>query len=698
MRPRVSDLPWFAAALASAVSIAATSGASGAVFGLLQVIGPWAIYRAFGELHQSNLAHLPRAHVLRGLFVGFVLLVALGLGHVSLNLAYPTVTEALVWGSNPALFAHMLLVVGSLIAVLTRQGWMRASTLAVTALGILAAGSREAAFGLLLVLAYLALRAVVTRKLAQGLTLAVLSGSVLFLIVFGQAIGLGNIGFLVAATPAAGPTNLIRGSEIAKGDWWIARDVKIETATARLGGRARTVYTITKEGSASWLRLQQVVPLQRMQTYTASAWVLERGAQRPGIQGWGQTEGNGTFALTAELIDGQVRASLQGSGVIEDYGVAARNGAWQRIYATFKYEGTSPRVDWYVGLAPDGREIAGATTAFAGFQVERGPLTSYTPGDATRGLPFATGRLSMWRAAWKGFLSRPWLGRGVGAFPSYYERTESSVTASQSEVPAHAHNLYLEILFERGVLGLFGLMLLLTGLSMSAMRRRDLGFLVVLGAVLLANVFDYTLFFGGVIYPLAAVAGWRAGTRSGTTTAADSVSKQFVVRLLLASLDLGLAWFAFIAATRILPLLGIDPEQAPHHLLGLSRYALLLWPAMAWREGLYPGYGLTEPDELKRQVWSAAYAGIVFLTGSVLFRTELGVAPATVLVMAFLTLFMLPIGRGTAKRVLRALGIWGRPVAILGTGTVGSNIAQTLLDRSLDGLHPAAMFGARAPS
>ena len=450
-----------------------------------------------------------------------------------------------------------------------------------------------------------------------------------------------------------------------------------------------TVYRVTKRGQANWFRLQQLVPLRTGTTYTVSAWVLDDGPQQAGIQGWAQLTNGTVFALTTRLVDHKIVVGLNGPGKIDSYGIAATYRAWKRVYATFSYDGSQTAIDWSVGLAPDARDVADTSASFAGFQLERGPLTPYQAGPATRGLGFTAGRLAMWRVAWQGIRERPWLGWGASAFPGFFQRSTSNV--ADGEVPAHAHDLLLEVLFERGIVGLASLLLLLVGLTWAALRTRDWGLLIVFAAVLLANVFDYTLFFGGVIYPLAAVAGWRSGEGTDLRPATDSLSRQFLVRLVLAGVDVGLAWVAYSLSSWLLPHLGL-PLAIRSGNGELALYALFLWPAMAWREGLYPGYGLTEPDELKRQILSSTYAGALFLIGTLVFRGDLGIDPMLIVVTTVIAYALLPIGRGAAKRVLRSLGLWGRPVLILGGGAAAANIARILHHRSLDGLRPVGIF------
>ena len=234
LRVRRTDVPWFASALVSAGVLAAHRGLSGAIFGLLQVLGPWAVYRAFAELRHPYFDRLPKRVVLQGLFVGFVFVVAFGFSSVRLNLSYPTITQAITWGGNPALFAHMVLVVGSLIALLATDGWLRVAALSLSGVGVLAAGSRESAYGLLLVLAYLLVRSVRRRKGREATAFIILGSVFVMLLGFGQMVGIGRIGFLVAPASATPGSNLVRGSELPSGDWWDTRNVAVQTSRAAI--------------------------------------------------------------------------------------------------------------------------------------------------------------------------------------------------------------------------------------------------------------------------------------------------------------------------------------------------------------------------------------------------------------------------------------------------------------------------------
>jgi len=68
------------------------------------------------------------------------------------------------------------------------------------------------------------------------------------------------------------------------------------------------------------------------------------------------------------------------------------------------------------------------------------------PGD-----PGSIERKIFWGAGWKMFMSRPWIGVGLGAFMFNFKRF---VIESYPYGPAYAHNCYLQLLSELGVIGL----------------------------------------------------------------------------------------------------------------------------------------------------------------------------------------------------------------------------------------------------
>ena len=695
-----TDALWMGAAFLLSLPLGFREGLAGFSFGTLQILAPWLLYRTFAQLHVSHYSLVFSRSVGIGLLSGLALVVGLGWLQIEqLNFDHAkTISQAIVWEANPALYGHTVFTLGALMAVLLPGGRKRSLSMMLAALGVLVSGSREAAIAWVVVafaLLLVSIRHTKRRWLAET---AVLIGMLAIAAGFGPLLGWGQTGFLLDILPSTGSTqNLVQGSEILNGDWWNRMGVQVNPASTFIGDKELTSYTVTKVAPESWQRLQQIIPLSAGTTYTVSAWLKqpEEGI-RAGIQGWGQLDGERrTFTVTGRLVDGDWRSSLSGPGQITGSGIVEVLGEWQRVWISFVYEGDQPTLQFWVGLAPDAQHSVGTTATFAAFQIEEGDKPSqYAPGPATRGLSLGVARLPYWQAAWRGILERPLFGWGQDSFPEYY-RTNWPDRGRLHDVPAHVHNFFLHVLFERGLVGLAGLVLFLIGLIHTAVRRGDAAFLIVFFAIMLMNVFDSTLFYGGVLYPLVAIAGWRGAYYQTKDPERESVTKQTIARFGLAGIDFIMALLAFgLAVWSWLWLNALFSLSSNLNFLGsgIVIYALLLWPAMAWREGLYPGYGLTAPQELRKQVTAVAQAGLILTAGTLLFASSLPIPRTALLLTVLYSMVLTLVGRGLAKRLLHRLGIWGRSVVILGAGATGQSVAKALCSNPLGGLHPVAFF------
>ncbi len=675
---------WAGAALLLALPLATTS-LPGFAVGLLQILAPWVIYVAFSQLPQlRGFSNHSRA-VAYGLVTGLAVVVGVGFLNVDeFSFAYKTLSQAISWRTYPALYGHTVLTLGSLIAILSKSGRFRLLGLGLAALGILISGSREAAVAWVLI-AFILLFSEKTSLRSKFLHFTFTLAMVALSIGLGPLIGWGNMGFLLDIVPG-NSKNLMQGSEIANGDWWDTTWVDVTTSSTTLAGSTLTVYNVTKKGPEQWFRLQQIIPIEQGKIYSLSVWLKPTEDFIPGLQGHARVSETESFVLVGEWRDGSWLASTSGDGRVLSAGILASEGAWRRVYITFSYQGAEPRLYFHVGFTPDQRDVAGSSAQFAGLQLEEAPNPSaYTPGTATRGLSLGVARIPYWQVALQGIREKLWLGHGEGTFQTYY-RDHADQDGELQEIPAHTHNLYLQMLFERGVIGFTGLVLFIAALGYRAVQRRDVPFLAVLAGVLFMNFFDISLFYGGVLYPLAAIAGWRS--RAYATTRQDSSTKQVVVRLTLAATDTALVFVSLLMSRQIYMWLGGQSLPIPTSLT----YALLLWPALTWREGLYPGYGLTPQQELRKHVTAAFYAALILAAGTVLFERDLGMPKEILLGMIGGSFVLLPIGRGLCKRFLYNLGLWGKQVIVLGAGVIGERVVRALVKTPLQGLQPVAIF------
>ena len=105
-------------------------------------------------------------------------------------------------------------------------------------------------------------------------------------------------------------------------------------------------------------------------------------------------------------------------------------------------------------------------------------------------------RLAHWQAAWRMFSSKPWLGVGAGQYAQVYP----SVSIPRWGDPlGHAHNWYLNVLAEGGLVGLSGYVVFVSAALVQSFRRarRAAGWqrAIALGAVgMLAHLLAHSLF------------------------------------------------------------------------------------------------------------------------------------------------------------------------------------------------------------
>jgi Undecaprenyl-phosphate galactose phosphotransferase WbaP len=133
--------------------------------------------------------------------------------------------------------------------------------------------------------------------------------------------------------------------------------------------------------------------------------------------------------------------------------------------------------------------------------------------------------------------------------------------------------------------------------------------------------------------------------------------------------------------------------------IGLAQYlgvalALLLLPIINYQLGLYPGYLLGPVERLRRRTLAtlAVFGGLVAWDNIV----ARGVLSRGVLLATFLFALMLPpVAESTIRLFLIQKKRWGIPVILLGAGSAGRNIAQTLLSTPQLGLVPIAFLDNR---
>ncbi len=694
LRLQRADAWWWVSSLLLGLPFVTGGHVTEGLLSSAQVLAVWLLFRSATELRRSLRNTTTPIDISAGLVVGLAITLALGLRHIGsfrFDVAR-TALDAIVWDTHPALFGHAILVLSVAVALVLPPPRLRVVAMAIGAVGVVVSGALEAVAAWLIVavgLRFLGRRGTRSTRIAEWTLIVVMA-----LIASGVAawLGLGRTGFLTDVAPTYEPNNLFRGTEVARGDWWYPLGVTVSGRQEQVDGATRTVFEVTKVSPHPWSRLQQAVTLSPDQSYTLSALLETPPGSQPGFDGWGRV-GDEAAVNLGMTLDGLAHAA-RSTGALQVLAADATpvGDGWVRASVTFRYRGERP-LTWYVGVVPDRSGRIGLTISFAELQLTpSGALLPYRPGAASRGVAdLRTSRFPIWRDALEAIAARPLLGWGPDGFPL------SVATLHPDEVPlrtlaAHAHNSLLAAWVDRGVIGLFGLLGLLVLLATRAVQQRDRAAVLVLVGIVTLNLFDTTLLSGAVIYPLAAVLGWRAVGRREFAEAETGVGSATVVRL-------GLAFADAVAGAAALSL-GI--YAAGDYGAGVAAagwslpllYATLVWPAIAAAAGLYPAYGLPSHKKLARSVKAATAAAVVvgFLA---LVTPEAFALPARVFIVTVPAAALLaPTFRFLAQRALQLLRLWGRPVVVLGTEPAAAQVTRHLLAHPDIGLHPMAVFGA----
>ena len=688
-----ADRWWWLAALLIGLPFVLTESLVLGAMQTLQVLAVWLLFRAAalvrGSLRESSLAN----DVGVGLVVGLAITLGVGLramGEVQLGTSL-TLLGAISWQTHPVLFAHAMVVLAALLAVVVPHPRLRATALALGAIAVMLVGSFEAVIAWLVVA--FGLRFV--KRRGDVISAAIEWSAIALMLVLasglGAMIGIGRGGFLVETVGTTSTQNHFRGTEVGAGDWWQPLQVHYATRPVRVDGASRTGFVVTKTGRDEWARLQQLVTLRPGMQYTLSAAILlPPEGQRPGLDGWGRPASDGPASmLVSTVADGVLHAHRTGAIRVIRTDLQPLVGDWWRASVHFAYDGDTSLI-WYAGVVVDRSDRVGAELTFAELQLsEGGPGTSYVPGAVDRGVTdLRTSRFPIWGDALLAIGMRPWLGWGPEGLPRAIA-SERPDEVARRPIAAHGHNLILSTAVERGVVGVIGLVLLTVLLALRVVQQRDSAMAVVIAGIVVLNLFDATLLSGAVVYPLAAVLGWRAVGRGQCAANETGPLTAALVRIALAVGDTAVGAIALVAASLI------DGEVFPVWSPELG-YALLAWPLLASLNGLYPGYGLTRRDELARSVRAATVAAVVFATTALLLRQSFGMSVAAIAFLVPLSVILAPAARWATKWFLRKALLWGRPVVLLGTGPTSRTLVRHMLANPAMGLRPVAVFGSRS--
>jgi Undecaprenyl-phosphate galactose phosphotransferase WbaP len=168
---------------------------------------------------------------------------------------------------------------------------------------------------------------------------------------------------------------------------------------------------------------------------------------------------------------------------------------------------------------------------------------------------------------------------------------------------------------------------------------------------------------------------------------------RLLVPVVLVSWDILLALTLWQAAFVLRSLWGHGP---------LSVFALasvvpnvVVWVGLRAALGLYPGYGLGQVEELRRQTF--ALFATTTITMVFAFASQVSDSLSRVLLFAWTLglLLLAPVTRYFIKRAMMRVGLWGKPVVVLGAREAGAHLLRVLRRDWQLGFKPVAVFDNR---
>lgn len=414
------------------------------------------------------------------------------------------------WASHPNVWGASTLLPLAAVLLLSSSRRLRLVAAALALVSVALSGSRSAALIALVIIVAFMVRACFARpvtwrrRATQGL--AVIAGALVLYVAMALvqprlSTSLGDLFRLGGAGSKEVP---LLGA---------AQPLGVEVARQEDG-----TMTIRRVDGPSWSRLQYPLILFPDTSYAIAMDVLPSGeGGSPGILG-----ARGEDGLRVSLEAGAWVATA--SGRIDVLAFSARDlgDGWTELAVAFTSVAEVPLRFW-IGPAPDlGSDGEDALVSVRRVRAAIGGLDALPPGPVpppAQSSLAALARLPAFDVAWAGFLERPLFGQRRTSFASYYRDHPPS---QDTTVAGHAHDFFLQSLFERGAVGTLGCALLLVWVLVAPRdARQHVVLAVLLATALVANVVDTVLWSAGMGYFLAVVAG-AAGVRSVNDEAGTS--------------------------------------------------------------------------------------------------------------------------------------------------------------------------------
>jgi len=172
----------------------------------------------------------------------------------------------------------------------------------------------------------------------------------------------------------------------------------------------------------------------------------------------------------------------------------------------------------------------------------------------------------------------------------------------------------------------------------------------------------------------------------------------------LISSDALLAVLIWLAAYELQGIWGRWNDFPMHTAMVVGVFTVAVWIGLRSSMGLYPGYGLSAAERLRRHTYSVigAFAAVSFAMALIPFGVMtskfepfelVGGLPRLLLALGFVGLLVLsPPVQGLARWEMWRFGIWGRPVVIIGSKDTSALTVELLREEWGLGYAPAALI------
>jgi Undecaprenyl-phosphate galactose phosphotransferase WbaP len=172
--------------------------------------------------------------------------------------------------------------------------------------------------------------------------------------------------------------------------------------------------------------------------------------------------------------------------------------------------------------------------------------------------------------------------------------------------------------------------------------------------------------------------------------------EQWLTVLALISSDIILLFLVWQVALLLQGIWGRGP-LSDVTVVGIVPFAVM-WIGLRALLGLYPGYGWSPVEELRRQTYAVvatfagtAIIGFAFHVGDLISRLLLILSLLGLLVLA-------PLVRYFAKWQTLKLGLWGKPVVVVGPRKAGAQVVRLLAKEWHLGYRPVAVYDGSVAS